>query len=137
MNRSKHKLISLKNIHMLINWSGGDYVFFLAWIMFNDCFLAIGEIAQFYSKQTPTEKITQDTVLFIWGFESSESSWVKEPTLFLFTDMSNWLLPQSKHGLVQSGVLMWHISDTFFTTISFLIQKVNSWIHFNSSRPSK
>lgn len=31
--------------------------------MINDCFLAIGEIAQFYSKQTPTEKITQDTLL--------------------------------------------------------------------------
>lgn len=42
--------------------------------MFNDCFLATGKIAQFYSKQTPTEKIIQDTPLFIWGFESSGSS---------------------------------------------------------------
>lgn len=35
-------------------------------------FLDIGEIARFYSKQTPTEKITQETVLFTWGFENSE-----------------------------------------------------------------
>lgn len=49
-------------------------MFSLVSITFNDCFLDIGEIAQFYSKQTPTEKITQDSVLFTWGFENSEGS---------------------------------------------------------------
>lgn len=70
MNRSN----LCKKIEVLIDLSGGDYVFFLVGIMFNDCFLAIGKIARFYSKQTPTEKITQDTLLFTWGLESSGSS---------------------------------------------------------------
>ena len=31
-------------------------------------FEAIGEIAPFYSKQTPTEKTAQDPLLFTWEF---------------------------------------------------------------------
>lgn len=85
---------------MLTDLSWGDYVLFLVWIMINDCFLAIGEIAQFYSKQTPTEKITQDTLLFTWGFETSGSSrcfhdWKNQHSFFSQTCQIGCFLSQN------------------------------------------